>query len=397
MKIAVVIACTTGACLSALAAGPAHADSFDAAWDDVTSRFDADLEANSYVGGSLYFLEDGVVVARHHYGSQSLDPVRPVDDDTIWHWASITKMLTAIGVMQLSERGLLSLDDPVVDYVPALADARNPYGSMADVTLRHLLTHSSGLRGPTFPWGGDEAWHPHEPTAWFQFDAMLPYTELEFEPGSRYSYSNPGSSLLGRVIEVVTGDDIEIYVAKNVLMPLGMNQSYFDVTPWHLQPHRSDNFIVRDGEPRANGIDFDTGMTTGNGGLNGPAGDMAKFLAFLGGFGDADRNADVLSRDTLGWMWQPLFLHESFDELDESMARHFFVIDHELGADRTVRYIGHTGGQLGFQTFVYVQPESGTAAIMAVNSRSEGMERVLYNATRLRLFESVFPLFLDTE
>ena len=371
---------------------------FDAAWKEATAQFDSDLRNNHYVGGSLYFVHDGLAIGTHHFGNQTLHPARRVDENTIYHWASITKTFTAIGVMQLEERGLLDLDDPLTKHLPVLHEAYNPFGSMSDVTIRHLLMHTSGLRGPTFPWGGSEDWHPHEPRHWSQWDAMLPYTKLEFAPGTSYAYSNPGTSLLGRIIEEITGDDIEVYIDKNILRPLGMYRSYFDITPWHLQPFRSDNFFVDGQQVTANGIDFDTGMTTGNGGLNGPVGDMVKYVNFLVGVegeSEDDPNlADLLSRATLQTMWEPFHTHEEFEQLTEYMGMSFFVIDERQGTE-TRRFIGHTGGQKAFQTFFYLDPASKSAAIMAVNSRSVSMERDLYNDTRLNLFQKVFPIFSE--
>ena len=85
--------------------------------------------------------------------------------------------------MQLRDRGLLALDDPIVKYVPEFRRVHNPFGDVAQVTIRHMMTHSSGLRAPTWPWGGDQPWHPFEPTDWEQLVAMLPYTAAEFRPG----------------------------------------------------------------------------------------------------------------------------------------------------------------------------------------------------------------------
>ena len=125
--------------------------------------------------------------------------------DTIFHWASVTKCFTAVVVMQLRDAGALSLEDPVVKYLPELACVHNPYGAMSGLTVRHLLTHTSGLRAASFPWGGDQAWQPMEPASYAQIVAMLPYTQVEFEPGSRVRYSNLGVLFLGRLIEVIAG------------------------------------------------------------------------------------------------------------------------------------------------------------------------------------------------
>jgi CubicO group peptidase (beta-lactamase class C family) len=112
---------------------------------------------------------------------------------------------------------------------------------------------------------------------------MIPYTEILFPPGSQYSYSNPGIIFLGRVIERVSGDVYEAYIDKNVFRPLGMGAAYFDGTPWHLLDHRSNHYFVRAGKPVAGGVDFNTGITVSNGGLNAPVTDMARYLAFLMG------------------------------------------------------------------------------------------------------------------
>ena len=90
---------------------------------------------------------------------------------------------------------------------------------------------------------------------------MMPYTEVLFTPGSKYSYSNPGVIFLGRIIEKLSGDDYEVYVDKNILKPLEMYRTYFDITPRHLLKYRSNNYYVeKDASGRlqvkANGRDF---------------------------------------------------------------------------------------------------------------------------------------------
>src|SRR5207249_142323 len=106
--------------------------------------------------------------------------------------------------------------------------------------------------------------------------------------------------LQDRPIEKPSGDDYEVYVDKNIFKPLGMTHSYFDLTPYHLLPDRSNNYEVRDGKAVANGLDFDTGITVSNGGLNAPLTDMVKYLAFLLGIGPgAAGPTPVLRRESL--------------------------------------------------------------------------------------------------
>ncbi|HMB89629.1 MAG TPA: serine hydrolase domain-containing protein, partial [Rhodothermales bacterium] len=206
--------------MMALPAAAQPTPDFDTAWATIRDDYTAIVRDNDIVGSSLLFMHDGEVLVWETVGLADLETQRPVDEATIYHWASITKTFTGIAIMQLRDRGLLSLDDPIVEYLPELKTVHNPYGVMDAITLRHLMSHSAGFRSPTWPWGGDKDWHPHEPTEWSQLVAMMPYTEVEFEPDSKYHYSNPGIIFLGRVIEQLTGDDYEVYIDKNIFKPL---------------------------------------------------------------------------------------------------------------------------------------------------------------------------------
>jgi CubicO group peptidase (beta-lactamase class C family) len=374
----------------------AHAQApagFEVAWNDIVHEWDRSVTEGGIVGSSLAFVHDGRVLRHETRGLADLESRRPVDERTIYHWASITKTFTAIAVLQLRDRGLLSLDDPVVEHVPELREVHNPFGSMADITLRHLLSHSAGFRGPTWPWGGSEPWHPHEPTEWDQLVAMIPYTRVRFEPGSRFSYSNPGIVFLGRVIEKVTGDVFEAYVDKNIFRPLGMHRAYFDTTPWHLLPHRSNHYTVRDGVPEAGGLDFNTGITVSNGGLNAPLGDMARYLAFLmGAPAGGDTGPSVLAPASLEEMWRAVVPIGASDMGEESMGLSFFLYRGD-----GFRIIGHTGTQRAFYSFFYVDPEARVGVIAAFNTGGAAGgppdTDALRRRLRARVVNEVFPLF----
>src|SRR5688572_21999843 len=240
-----------------------------------------ELKDAGIVGSSFVFLKDNTIVSEVHYGSANLEKKQAVDADTIYHWASNTKPFTGIAIMQLRDRGLLKLDDPVTKYLPELRDVHNKFGSMDDVTIRHLMTHSAGFRNSTWPWDKGQDWEPFEPTEYSQLVSMFPFTDILFKPGSKFSYSNPGIIFLGRIIEKLTGDDYEVYVDKNILKPLGMHSSYFDATPYHLLKHRSHSYYMRDGKRTEGRFDADTGITVSNSGLNSPIADMVKYLKFL--------------------------------------------------------------------------------------------------------------------
>jgi CubicO group peptidase (beta-lactamase class C family) len=225
---------------------------------------------------------------------------------------------------------------------------------------------------------------------------MLPYTQILFPPGSKYSYSNPGIIFLGRVIEKLSGDDFEVYIDKNIFRPLGMSRSYFDLTPYHLLGDRSNNYEVRDGTPAANGLDFDTGITTSNGGLNAPLTDMAKYFTFLLGSGPgAAGPVPVLKRSSLEEMWRPVLPASDTEAMGDSIALSFFV-KHAEGAT----LVGHTGSQRGFRAFFYLHPETRTAMVAAFNTAA-AEERpgshpdiaALREGIVSRVVKGVLPLF----
>jgi CubicO group peptidase (beta-lactamase class C family) len=336
-------------------------------WGAVVDGYRAELQRARIVGSSLMVVRDGEIAARENWGLQDRDRNVAVSNDTIYHWASITKTFTGIAIMQLRDRGLLSLDDPVVKYVPELRLAHDPFGDISQVKIRHLMSHSAGFRAATWPWGGDKPWQPFEPTKWEQIVAMMPYTDVQFAPGSKYSYSNPGVIFLGRIIELLSGDDYEVYVTKNILMPLGMRSTFFDRAPYYLLPHRSHSYFFDDAGLREARFDFDTGITVSNGGLNAPFDDMAKYVAFL--IGDERRRAEydvVLKRSSLEEMWTPQIRAtegEGVNGIQSQAGLSFFV--ERYGP---VELIGHSGDQNGFISHLYLHRPSRTAWVISMNT-----------------------------
>jgi CubicO group peptidase (beta-lactamase class C family) len=344
---------------------PSHDDGFQR----VERVFRQRVKQAGIVGGSLTFVRNGAAAGTATEGYQDLAAKRPVDAQTIYHWASITKTMTGIAIMQLRDRGLLSLDDPAVKYVPELRLVHDRFGDISQVTIRHLMTHSAGFRAATWPWGGDEPWHPFEPTRWEQVVAMLPYTELLFAPGTKYSYSNPGVIFLGRIIQALSGDDYEVYVAKNIFMPLGMTRSFFDRAPYHLVDHRSHSYRRTDDGLDEQRFDFDTGITVSNGGLNAPLEDMAKYLAFLTGAGNPDHGGihdAVLKRSSLDEMFTPQIAAsdgEGGSGTDVHAGLSCFIERHD-----GVELVGHSGDQNGFISHLYIHRPSKSGYIVSFNT-----------------------------
>jgi CubicO group peptidase (beta-lactamase class C family) len=334
----------------------------------VVAVFRQRVEQAGIVGSSLMFVKNGSVGLKHFVGYQDLATKRPVDEETIYHWASITKTLTGVAIMQLRDRGYFSLDDPAVKYVPELRQVHNPFGDISQVTIRQLMSHSAGFRAGTWPWGGDQPWHPFEPTRWEQIVAMFPYTEILFKPGSKYSYSNPGVIFLGRIIELFSGDDYEVYITKNIFMPLGMTRSFFDRAPYHLVAHRSHSYVRNDDGLKEQRFDFDTGITVSNGGLNAPLGDMTKWLAFL-----IDGNDNILKRASLDEMFTPQIRAqdgEGGSGGDVQAGLSSFIERHPSkgSSTGTIELVGHSGDQNGFISHLYFHRPTRAGYVVSFNT-----------------------------
>lgn len=358
---------------------PAAQAQVPGAWADVVREFDAYVGADQVVGGSILFMRDGKVVARHNIGYADREGKRLVDDETIFHWGSITKMLTAVAVLQLRDEGKLTLDDKVTRFVPELRRVHDPYGKIDEITIRMLLNHTAGFQAPTWPYDKGLPWEPFEPREWAQLVAMMPYEQLAFPPGERYSYSNPAFVYLGRIVEQLSGDPWDGYVHKNIFAPLGLTRSYFRGTPKYLRPHRSRNYSIMKNEAGVEriedrGSDFDPGITTPNGGWNAPLGDVARFAAFLTG---KPQNENVLARASVEEMRQP----GKPMAADQWMGLSTVVIKR---GEATL--LGHTGGQAAYRGYLYFNPATSAAVIYAFNTTSETSSEKLA-ALRNRVFD----------
>lgn len=362
---------------------PVAASAALAAPQDFHDFYFAALSRNGIVGSSFLLLRENAPPVDMLYGYSELSQKIPIERNTCFHWASITKTFTGIAIMQLRDRGLLRLDDPVARYVPELREVYDPFGPVESITIRHLLTHSAGFRNPTWPWR-TEPWQPFEPTKWSQIVGMLPYTNVEFRPGSRHSYSNLGIVFLGQIIERLTDDDYEVYIDKNILKPLEMYRSYFDRSPYHLLPYRSHSYFLEKGQLKEAPFNFDTGITVSNGGLNAPIPDMQKYLRFLlGNRGEPGYEA-VLKRSSLEEMFAKQLDIASSDSSQlvgspgaDSIGLAFFR--HE---QKGQLYIGHGGNQNGFLSHFYLDLPARSAYLVVYNTDAEDASR---NTSKLDL------------
>jgi len=188
------------------------------------------------IPGAVYLVaRHGEVVASDAVGWSNLDEKKPMQKDSIFQIMSMTKNFTGVAAMMLVEEGKLELRRPVADYLPEFKDIEvaDPAGNGLSglhrphtaPTVWQLMDHSSGLPGDP---GGELADNPHTlrvPLA--EAVTFYAHEHLQFEPGTKWQYSNEGIATLGRIIEVVSGQSYVDFVTSRILAPLGMKDTFY--------------------------------------------------------------------------------------------------------------------------------------------------------------------------
>jgi CubicO group peptidase (beta-lactamase class C family) len=254
------------------------------------------MQRHGVPGVAVGLLHDGIEQSAG-FGVTNVAYPRPVDPDTLFLIASISKTITATAVMRLTERGLLALDRPIRTYLPdfRLADA-----SVAErLTLRHLLTHPGGWQ----ELDRDIDTRPGDDALARLVDRMADQPQVR-PLGATWSYSNNGFSLIGRVIEVVTGQTYETAITDLVLAPLGMAHTFlfaadaitYNVAVGHERGAR-DMVVTRPYTvPRCK---------TPAGGVIASVRDMVRYARFHLGDGTTPDGERLLTRETLALMQRP--------------------------------------------------------------------------------------------
>lgn len=178
---------------------------------------------NRIIGLSIGIVQNGETIYTKGYGYTSPDSLYKVTENTVFHTSSISKVFTASAIMQFVERGEIKLSDKLTDHIPDFKMQDKRYH---EITIEHLLVHSSGL-----PWEHNFKNSPNDSTALELFIADLKNAKLKFNPGEKFdgsTYSNVGYSILGLIIQRKSGIPFENYIQKYVLEPNGMTSCYFN-------------------------------------------------------------------------------------------------------------------------------------------------------------------------
>ena len=293
---------------------------------------------------------DGEVIFSGGVGWAELENQAPAAGVTVHNVASISKVMTAVAVMQLIEEGTLSLDGRLRVYLPALPE------SVAGVTLRQILTHTSGLRSA------------YGPTSLGRFDELIDAVvrsgadALRFVPGDLWSYSSDAFSLLQPVIEAASGLDFEDYMRIRVWEPAGMPRSAFDV-PSRIVPRRGGGY-VRDGDGnRINAAYQDLAYRYAGFGMLSTAGDLARL-------GVAINSGALLKGSTVALMHrvqvEPVreFVADGLPrQLDFGQALGWRVDTDAAGR----RYVNHSGRIKGVGSILINYPDEDLVVALIAN------------------------------
>lgn len=353
-------------------ADPERKQKLAAAYPEVERLFKAYVERQQMPGAVLGIIIDGELVWVKATGVRETKDKSPVTPETVFRIASMTKSFTAMSILKLRDEGKLSLDDPVARYIPAMADLPYPTKDAPTITIRHLLTHSGGFPEDN-PWGDRQLAQTDETMrAWIR--AGLPFSTA---PGTGFEYSNYGFAMLGQVVAKASGRPYADYVRDNILRPLGMNSSTFDMNAVPRDQialgYRWEDNTWKDEPILAHG------SFGSMGGLWTSARDLARYVAFfLSAFpprDDADngpikrssaREMQQVGRFQTGGAFR--------NAVDGQLIFNAGGYGYGLGVSQDCRFaytVGHGGGLPGYGSLMRWLPEYGVGLI-AMSNRTYG-------------------------
>ena len=324
------------------------------------------LNRHPAVGLAVGVVRDGHLAFFHGHGLADIASKVPVTEDTVFRIGSITKVFTAIAVMQLWEQGWIDLDAPANDYLRAFK-LTPAHAGWRPATLRHLLTHTAGIpevRGLAdlldadfTPSGGRpavlsvRAGEPMPSLAEYYRDGL----RMVVEPGTAFAYTNHGFATLGQVVEDVSGLPLERYLRERIAEPLGMVDTDL------LRPGRvATGYRLGRRGPRA--VPNRVWIDAGAGEVYSTARDMARFVSALLG-GGANEHGRILEPATLAGMFEP---HYQPHPRIPGVGLAFFRGD--VDGHRTV---GHDGILPGYNSSILLAPGDGVG-LMAFTNGSAG-------------------------
>lgn len=331
------------------------------AWaQDPAAAIDSYLNQETSAGrfsGSVLAAKGGAIVLSKGYGLANAEHDVPNRPETKFRLGSITKQFAAVSILQLAEKGKLTLEDPVSKWMDGAPSA------WERITIHHLLSHTSGIPGFTeFPDYRSTMMRKSRPEETLKRVTGKP---LDFDPGTRWKYSNSGYTLLGFIVERASGMPWEDYVRKNIFDPAGMNDSDHDSDETVLK-HRAAGYS---GPPagRRNAVFIDMTIPIGAGDLYSTVLDLYKWDRVL----HTDKLLTAASRRK---MWTPVLNGYAYGWQT---------------ADKPRRTVMHGGGINGFATSINRYPDDDAVVIVLANLENAPVGPIANNVTKLLFGEKI--------
>nr|WP_228076740.1 serine hydrolase domain-containing protein [Lysobacter ciconiae] len=347
-----LITATLGACTMTAVANAPSAEPLDQAGpeavenkiDQLMARYDGNGP-----GASLLVVCAGEPPIRRAYGMADVENAIPVTASTNFRLASVSKQFTAASILLLAQDGRLSLDDPARRWLPELPAAN------AGVTIRHLLTHGSGLIDYEDELPDDLAHQVHDADV---LAILSRQDSTYFPPGGDFQYSNSGYALLALIVERVSGQSYPAFLQERIFRPLGMTGTLAYVEGGPAINHRAYGYSLMDGA-WVRTDQSSTSAVLGDGGIYSSIEDLEKWSAAL----SDDR---LLSDQSRELAFAP------------AVSTHDPAVHYGLGWYVGKDHVWHSGETIGFRNVLVRYPKQGLAVVILSNRNDpEPMETAL--------------------
>jgi D-alanyl-D-alanine carboxypeptidase len=311
--------------------------------DQVDKYLKSQMQQHRIPGLTLKIIRDGKVIKTAAYGLANVELNVPARPETVFEIGSITKQFTAAAILMLAQDGKLSVDDKISKHLKDTPEA------WANVTIRHLLSHTSGIKSYT-GLNGFQIWRHLTQE---QFIQVIGKEPMEFQPGDSWKYCNTGFNLLGYIIENVSGKSYWDFMRERVFQPLGMQATtrrlYSLIIPNRASGYEQTNQVW---------MNRDTDLTEvfSAGAIASTAGDLAKWSVAL----DGDRLLNAASKAQI---WTPV-------KLNDGKTRKY-GFGWNVDALEGHKNIGHGGSTSGFSASIQRFPDDHLAIIILTNTDEE--------------------------
>jgi len=321
----------------------ARRDSLEKAFfGDASIRVDKifeDFTKSSSPGAAVAVIQNGIFVHKNCYGLANLKTKEKIETTTRFLLASVSKQFTAMAIMMLKEEGKLSYDDPIYHYFPEVPS------NWRSITIRHLLTHTSGIPDRFWLIGFNEEYTNQD-----VFKRLIQNKALDFKPGTRYKYSNSGYDILALLVEKISKKTFPIFLQKRIFDPLQMSDTMiFDETKHSSINHRAIGYRKTKNTFR---IDDYMLHTMGESGIFSTIEDLYKWDQCL-------YTEQLVSFKTLEEAFSP-----------QARVSHFenYGFGWRINNSNTVKTVSHTGTLGGISNIIFRIPQEHFTIIILSNA-----------------------------